>query len=65
MFFFVFSFLFFLDFSGDSSCRVVFLVIRFLIVFFVFLLKSTFSVLHGVINLATWIATSGSSWRQT
>ena len=55
LFFFVFFlfFLVFFDFSGGSSCRIVFLVIRFLIVFFlIFLLKSTFSVLHGVITLA-------------
>ena len=40
---------FVLFFSGDSSCRVVLLVILFLFVFF--LLKSTFSVLHGFIIL--------------
>ena len=54
--FFLFFSCFFLDFSGDSSCRVVFLVFRFLIVFlffvFYFFAKSTFSVLHGVISLA-------------
>ena len=50
-------FLFFLVSSGDSSCRFVFLVILFLFMFlfffcfFNFLLKSTFSVLHGVIKL--------------
>ena len=48
---------FFFDVSGDSSCRVVFLVIRFLMVllfflFSIFLLKPAFSVLHGVINVA-------------
>jgi ABC-type nickel/cobalt efflux system permease component RcnA len=43
--FFLVSFIF----SGDYSCRVVFLVILFLIVFF--LLKSTFSVLQGVLKI--------------
>ena len=47
-FLFFLFFLFFLVSSGDSSCRFVFLVILFFI--FIFLLKSTFSVLHGVIS---------------
>ena len=45
---------FFLVSSGDSSCRFVFLVI----LFFFVLLKSTFSVLHGVIKLNHKLAKS-------
>ena len=54
---FLFYVLFFFVSSGDSSCRFVFLVIRFF--FFYLLLKSTFSVLHGVISLDGY--TLGSS----
>ena len=41
----LFFFFLFFFFSGDSSCRFVVLVIMFVFL----LLKSTFSVLHGVI----------------
>ena len=54
-------FLVFFVFSGDFSCRFVFLVFLFLFlfffVFFIFWLKSTFSVLHGVI-----MQESGKNW---
>ena len=48
LFIYLFFLLFFLFFSGDSFCRFVFFVI--LLSFYLFLLKSTFSVLHGVIT---------------